>query len=203
MKIFRLLLKLIKWVCILIVILILLLVLYIIAFYTISSISQQYREFIVARHVNLEEIRILSEAKPKELLLYRRKEHTNRSKSASDICYVSYIKLNKSHGITPSKLENHGYNQIEKTHCVADTNNLADLKSSFAAPNFSYLGHVKGNKEFLVFGSKKNLDITSISDTKTQIWHKKGYEIVLYPQENIIRVNRLWTECWGLLGMCN
>ena len=55
MKVFGLLLKLIKWVCILIVILFLLVILYIIAFYAISSISKPYREFIGARHDNLEE----------------------------------------------------------------------------------------------------------------------------------------------------
>ena len=165
MKVFGLLLKLIKWVCILIVILFLLVILYIIAFYAISSISKPYREFIGARHDNLEEIKMLSEAKPEELLLYRRKQHLDLSSSVSEICYVSYIALNSEHKITKLKLQNNGYKQIDKSFCVANSNNLANLKSTFAAPNFRYLGE----KTFLVFGSMKNLDISSIGDTKTEI----------------------------------
>lgn len=162
-------------------------------------ISKPYREFMHARNDNLNEIRLLTENKPKELLLYRRKQHLDLSSSVSEICYVSYIALNSEHKITKLKLQNNGYKQIDKSFCVANSNNLANLKSTFAAPNFRYLGE----KTFLVFGSMKNLDISSISDTKTEIWHKKGYEIIFYPQKNIIQVNRLWSECFGPFGMCN
>lgn len=181
-------LKIIVWIIIILFVLLVLLIL-------LSIGYKPYGEFREAKNDNLNKIKILTQAKPKELLLYRRKKLLNPSSSRIDICYVSYIKLDRNHDITPLKLQNDGFMQVKKSSCVANANNLADLIPQQSAPLFHYLGETKYDKKFLVYGSLKNLDITSISDTQTQIWHKAGYEIIFFPQKNIIRVNRLRFKC--------
>ncbi|WBR53310.1 hypothetical protein [Campylobacter sp. CN_NE2] len=173
----------------------------ILLFFTIYITSIHETNFVNVRHNNLYEIRQLGNYNPKELLLYRRKmpfKHDNIK-----ICYVSYIKLDKKHDIVSSKLEQNGFVQVERSDCVADANDLANLNSSFITPNFHYLGTDAYKKMFLVYGSMKNLNITSISDTKIQIWQKKGYEIIFYPQKDIIRVNRFGFDCFNPSGLCD
>ena len=167
-----------------------------------------YGDFWNVKNNNFEELNALTDnADMDGLLLYRRKIQPNAADSLDEICYVHYVKLNSTNGITEKKLIENGYKPSDKSNCVAQDSNLTELTEiTFVAPFFHYLGYsdaFKFNKIYLVYGSTAHLDVSTISAKNGQIWQKQGHEIVIYPGENIIQKNSLFVECFDLLGMCN
>ncbi|MBQ9260224.1 MAG: hypothetical protein IJ187_10315 [Neisseriaceae bacterium] len=155
-------------------------------------------------------IKIFTHDDYKQLLMYRRKSKWNSTDSITSTCYVRFIQFHHSQ-LDASKLATNGflsakgYRIIDKSNCVAQTNNdLSKSTISFAAPFFSYLD----DKYILVYGSTKHLNVTALNKQEKQIWYKKEekgkeYEFIFYPQQNIIQINKQITKCSGFLGMCN
>ena len=178
----------------------------IIAFIIASIYLKPYNDFWNVKSNNLEELNILTEnADMDGLLLYRRKIQPNAADSLDEICYVHYVKLNSTNGIAEKKLIENGYKPSNKSNCVAQDSNLTKFKKiTFTAPFFHYLGYSDiFDKIYLVYGSTAHLDVSTISAKNGQIWQKQGHEIIIYPGENIIQKNRLFSECFGPFGMCN
>ena len=140
-----------------------------------------YGDFWNVKNNNFEELNALTDnADMDGLLLYRRKIQPNAADSIDEICYVHYVKLNSTNGITEKKLIENGYKPSDKSNCVAQDNNLTELtKITFAAPFFHYLGYSDAfDKIYLVYGSTAHLDISTISAKNGQIWQKKDTKLL-------------------------
>ncbi|MBQ9683755.1 MAG: hypothetical protein IJV35_10875 [Neisseriaceae bacterium] len=146
-------------------------------------------------------IKILTNNSYKQLLFYR-KQYSWSSAPFVSTCYVMFIQLNDDYQPEQTKLFANGFQLIDKYKCFAKINNLSNTKLTFAAPNFHYLGYEQAlsHKEFLIYGSTKNLNIININSQKKQIWYKREktnreYEFIFYPQQNIIQVNMQEIKC--------
>ena len=64
-----------------------------------------------------------------------------------------------------------GYDLVPKSDCVAQTKNLHELKLSWVAPFYHYVG----SREYLIYGSTENLNLTVLMNDKRQIWHKEDH----------------------------
>lgn len=146
-------------------------------------------------------IRILTNNSYKQLLFYR-KQYPWSSDPFVSTCYVMFIQLNDDYQPEQTKLFANGFRLIDKSKCFAQIDNLSNTKLTFAAPNFHYLGYKQAlsHKEFLIYGSTKNINILNINFQKKQIWYRREktgneYEFIFYPQQNIIQVNMQQTKC--------
>ena len=90
-----------------------------------------------------------------------------------------------------------GYELVSESDCIAQTKNLHEFKLSWAAPFY----HYAGSREYLIYGSIKNLNITAIVNDKRRIWHKKehesgqpsdyDHEVIFYPEFDLVQINTL------------
>ena len=61
--------------------------------------------------------------------------------------------------------------------------------------------HYAGDKEYLIYGSIENLNLTALINDKRRIWHEKehkwgqpddyDYEVIFYPELNIVQINKM------------
>ncbi|WP_298786586.1 hypothetical protein [uncultured Campylobacter sp.] len=61
--------------------------------------------------------------------------------------------------------------------------------------------HYAGDKEYLIYGSIENLNLTALINDKRRIWHKKehkweqpddyDHEVIFYPELNIVQINKM------------
>jgi|GEM_PF-594927 hypothetical protein len=134
------------------------------------------------------------------LLIYRKKvpDGVCFNKWQTCICYTHFIKADGPFTTTQQTMTLDGYDLVPKSDCVAQTKNLHELKLSWAAPFY----HYAGSREYLIYGSTENLNLTVLMNDKRQIWHKEDHipwgqpikydhEVILYPEFNMIQINTL------------
>ena len=133
------------------------------------------------------------------MLIYRKKAipYHCRDKLQTCICYAHFIKADKPFTLTQQKMLQEGYEFVSKSDCIAETTNLHEFKLSWAAPFY----HYAGSREYLIYGSIKDLNITAIVNDKRRIWYKKehewgqpidyDHEVIFYPELNIVQINTL------------
>lgn len=194
-KILKTLWKVIKIVMLVIAILFLLLIAYIYLAIQISPLSK----FPYVKDRDLAKFEALTNTKGETLLIYRKKAipYHCRDKLQTCICYAHFIKADKPFTLTQQKMLQEGYEFVSKSDCIAETTNLHEFKLSWAMPSY----HYAGSREYLIYGSIKNLNITAIVNDKRRIWHKKehewgqpidyDHEVIFYPEFNIVQINTL------------
>ena len=194
-KILKTLWKVIKIVMLVIAILFLLLIAYIYLAIQISPLSK----FPYVKDRDLAKFEALTNTKGETLLIYRKKAipYHCRDKLQTCICYAHFIKADKPFTLTRQKMLQEGYEFVSKSDCIAETTNLHEFKLSWAMPSY----HYAGSREYLIYGSIKNLNITAIVNDKRRIWHKKehewgqpidyDHEVIFYPEFNIVQINTL------------
>ena len=141
----------------------------------------------------------LTNTKGETLLIYRKKSPplSCSEKIQTCICYAHFIKADKPFTLTQQKMLQEGYEFVSKSDCIAETTNLHEFKLSWAMPSYYYAG----SREYLIYGSIKNLNITAIVNDKRRIWHKKehesgqpsdyDHEVIFYPELNIVQINKM------------
>ena len=194
-KILKILWKVIKIVMLVIAILFLLLIAYIYLAIQISPLSK----FPYVKDRDLAKFEALTNTKGETLLIYRKKSPplSCSEKIQTCICYAHFIKADKPFILTQQKMLQEGYEFVSKSDCIAETTNLHEFKLSWAMPSY----HYAGSREYLIYGSIKNLNITAIVNDKRRIWHKKehewgqpidyDHEVIFYPEFNIVQINTL------------
>ena len=194
-KILKILWKVIKIVILVIAILFFLLIAYIYLAIQISPLSK----FPYVKDRDLAKFEALTNTKGETLLIYRKKAipYHCRDKLQTCICYAHFIKADKPFTLTQQKMLQEGYEFVSKSDCIAETTNLHEFKLSWAMPSY----HYAGSREYLIYGSIKNLNITAIVNDKRRIWHKKehesgqpsdyDHEVIFYPELNIIQINKM------------
>ncbi|WP_297942994.1 hypothetical protein [uncultured Campylobacter sp.] len=194
-KILKTLWKVIKIVILVIAILFFLLIAYIYLAIQISPLSK----FPYVKDRDLAKFETLTNTKGETLLIYRKKAipYHCRDKLQTCICYAHFIKADKPFTLTQQKMLQEGYEFVSKSDCIAETTNLHEFKLSWAMPSY----HYAGSREYLIYGSIKNLNITAIVNDKRRIWHKKehesgqpddyDHEVIFYPELNIIQINKM------------
>jgi len=194
-KILKTLWKVIKIAILVIAILFFLLIAYIYLAIQISPLSK----FPYVKDRDLAKFEALTNTKGETLLIYRKKAipYHCRDKLQTCICYAHFIKADKPFILTQQKMLQEGYEFVSKSDCIAETTNLHEFKLSWAMPSYYYAG----SREYLIYGSIKNLNITAIVNDKRRIWHKKehesgqpsdyDHEVIFYPELNIIQINKM------------
>ena len=194
-KILKTLWKVIKIAMLVIVILFFLLIAYIYSAIQISPLSK----FPYVKDRDLAKFEALTNTKGETLLIYRKKAipYHCRDKLQTCICYAHFIKADKPFTLTQQKMLQEGYEFVSKSDCIAETTNLHEFKLSWAMPSY----HYAGSREYLIYGSIKNLNITAIVNDKRRIWYKKehewgqpidyDHEVIFYPELNIVQINTL------------
>lgn len=194
-KILKILWKVIKIAMLVIAILFFLLIAYIYLAIQISPLSK----FPYVKDRDLAKFEALTNTKGETLLIYRKKAipYHCRDKLQTCICYAHFIKADKPFVLTQQKMLQEGYEFVSKSDCIAETTNLHEFKLSWAMPSY----HYAGSREYLIYGSIKNLNITAIVNDKRRIWHKKehesgqpidyDHEVIFYPEFNIVQINTL------------
>ena len=194
-KILKILWKVIKIVILVIAILFFLLIAYIYLAIQISPLSK----FPYVKDRDLAKFEALTNTKGETLLIYRKKAipYHCRDKLQTCICYAHFIKADKPFTLTQQKMLQEGYEFVSKSDCIAETTNLHEFKLSWAMPSY----HYAGSREYLIYGSIKNLNITAIVNDKRRIWYKKehewgqpidyDHEVIFYPEFNIVQINTL------------
>ena len=194
-KILKILWKVIKIAMLVIAILFFLLIAYIYLAIQISPLSK----FPYVKDRDLAKFEALTNTKGETLLIYRKKAipYHCRDKLQTCICYAHFIKADKPFTLTQQKMLQEGYEFVSKSDCIAETTNLHEFKLSWAMPSY----HYAGSREYLIYGSIKNLNITAIVNDKRRIWHKKehewgqpidyDHEVIFYPEFNIVQINTL------------
>ena len=194
-KILKTLWKVIKIVMLVIAILFFLLIAYIYLAIQISPLSK----FPYVKDRDLAKFEALTNTKGETLLIYRKKAipYHCRDKLQTCICYAHFIKADKPFILTQQKMLQEGYEFVSESDCIAETTNLHEFKLSWAMPSYYYAG----SREYLIYGSIKNLNITAIVNDKRRIWHKKehesgqpsdyDHEVIFYPELNIIQINKM------------
>ena len=194
-KILKILWKVIKIVILVIAILFFLLIAYIYLAIQISPLSK----FPYVKDRDLAKFEALTNTKGETLLIYRKKAipYHCRDKLQTCICYAHFIKADKPFTLTQQKMLQEGYKFVSKSDCIAETTNLHEFKLSWAMPSY----HYAGSREYLIYGSIKNLNITAIVNDKRRIWYKKehewgqpidyDHEVIFYPEFNIVQINTL------------
>ncbi len=194
-KILKILWKVIKIAMLVTAILFFLLIAYIYLAIQISPLSK----FPYVKDRDLAKFEALTNTKGETLLIYRKKAipYHCRDKLQTCICYAHFIKADKPFTLTQQKMLQEGYEFVSKSDCIAETTNLHEFKLSWAMPSY----HYAGSREYLIYGSIKNLNITAIVNDKRRIWHKKehewgqpidyDHEVIFYPEFNIVQINTL------------
>jgi hypothetical protein len=194
-KILKTLWKVIKIAILVIAILFFLLIAYIYLAIQISPLSK----FPYVKDRDLAKFEALTNTKGETLLIYRKKAipYHCRDKLQTCICYAHFIKADKPFILTQQKMLQEGYEFVSKSDCIAETTNLHEFKLSWAMPSY----HYAGSREYLIYGSIKNLNITAIVNDKRRIWYKKehewgqpidyDHEVIFYPELNIVQINTL------------
>ena len=194
-KILKTLWKVIKIAILVTAILFFLLIAYIYLAIQISPLSK----FPYVKDRDLAKFEALTNTKGETLLIYRKKAipYHCRDKLQTCICYAHFIKADKPFILTQQKMLQEGYEFVSKSDCIAETTNLHEFKLSWAMPSY----HYAGSREYLIYGSIKNLNITAIVNDKRRIWHKKehesgqpsdyDHEVIFYPELNIIQINKM------------
>ncbi|AKT92959.1 hypothetical protein [Campylobacter gracilis] len=194
-KILKILWKVIKIAMLVIAILFFLLIAYIYLAIQISPLSK----FPYVKDRDLAKFEALTNTKGETLLIYRKKAipYHCRDKLQTCICYAHFIKADKPFILTQQKMLQEGYEFVSKSDCIAETTNLHEFKLSWAMPSY----HYAGSREYLIYGSIKNLNITAIVNDKRRIWYKKehewgqpidyDHEVIFYPELNIVQINTL------------
>ena len=194
-KILKILWKVIKIAMLVIAILFFLLIAYIYLAIQISPLSK----FPYVKDRDLAKFEALTNTKGETLLIYRKKAipYHCRDKLQTCICYAHFIKADKPFTLTQQKMLQEGYEFVSKSDCIAETTNLHEFKLSWAMPSY----HYAGSREYLIYGSIKNLNITAIVNDKRRIWYKKEHEwgqpidyeheVIFYPELNIVQINTL------------
>nr|WP_314870821.1 hypothetical protein [uncultured Campylobacter sp.] len=194
-KILKTLWKVIKIAMLVIAILFFLLIAYIYLAIQISPLSK----FPYVKDRDLAKFEALTNTKGETLLIYRKKAipYHCRDKLQTCICYAHFIKADKPFTLTQQKMLQEGYEFVSKSDCIAETTNLHEFKLSWAAPFY----HYAGSREYLIYGSIKDLNITAIVNDKRRIWYKKehewgqpidyDHEVIFYPELNIVQINTL------------
>ena len=194
-KILKTLWKVIKIAILVIAILFFLLIAYIYLAIQISPLSK----FPYVKDRDLAKFEALTNTKGETLLIYRKKAipYHCRDKLQTCICYAHFIKADKPFILTQQKMLQEGYEFVSKSDCIAETTNLHEFKLSWAMPSYYYAG----SREYLIYGSIKNLNITAIVNDKRRIWYKKehewgqpidyDHEVIFYPELNIVQINTL------------
>ena len=194
-KILKILWKVIKIAMLVIAILFFLLIAYIYLAIQISPLSK----FPYVKDRDLAKFEALTNTKGETLLIYRKKAipYHCRDKLQTCICYAHFIKADKPFTLTQQKMLQEGYEFVSKSDCIAETTNLHEFKLSWAMPSY----HYAGSREYLIYGSIKNLNITAIVNDKRRIWHKKehewgqpddyDHEVIFYPELNIVQINKM------------
>lgn len=194
-KILKTLWKVIKIAMLVTAILFFLLIAYIYLAIQISPLSK----FPYVKDRDLAKFEALTNTNGETLLIYRKKAipYHCRDKLQTCICYAHFIKADKPFTLTQQKMLQEGYEFVSKSDCIAETTNLHEFKLSWAMPSY----HYAGSREYLIYGSIKNLNITAIVNDKRRIWHKKehewgqpidyDHEVIFYPEFNIVQINTL------------
>ena len=194
-KILKTLWKVIKIAMLVTAILFFLLIAYIYLAIQISPLSK----FPYVKDRDLAKFEALTNTKGETLLIYRKKAipYHCRDKLQTCICYAHFIKADKPFTLTQQKMLQEGYEFVSKSDCIAETTNLHEFKLSWAMPSY----HYAGSREYLIYGSIKNLNITAIVNDKRRIWYKKehewgqpidyDHEVIFYPEFNIVQINTL------------
>lgn len=194
-KILKTLWKVIKIAMLVTAILFFLLIAYIYLAIQISPLSK----FPYVKDRDLAKFEALTNTKGETLLIYRKKAipYHCRDKLQTCICYAHFIKADKPFTLTQQKMLQEGYEFVSKSDCIAETTNLHEFKLSWAMPSY----HYAGSREYLIYGSIKNLNITAIVNDKRRIWYKKehesgqpsdyDHEVIFYPELNIIQINKM------------
>lgn len=194
-KILKTLWKVIKIAMLVTAILFFLLIAYIYLAIQISPLSK----FPYVKDRDLAKFEALTNTKGETLLIYRKKAipYHCRDKLQTCICYAHFIKADKPFILTQQKMLQEGYEFVSKSDCIAETTNLHEFKLSWAMPSY----HYAGSREYLIYGSIKNLNITAIVNDKRRIWYKKehewgqpidyDHEVIFYPELNIVQINTL------------
>ena len=194
-KILKTLWKVIKIAMLVTAILFFLLIAYIYLAIQISPLSK----FPYVKDRDLAKFEALTNTKGETLLIYRKKAipYHCRDKLQTCICYAHFIKADKPFILTQQKMLQEGYEFVSKSDCIAETTNLHEFKLSWAMPSY----HYAGSREYLIYGSIKNLNITAIVNDKRRIWYKKEHEwgqpidyeheVIFYPELNIVQINTL------------
>lgn len=194
-KILKILWKIIKIAILVTAILFFLLIAYIYLAIQISPLSK----FPYVKDRDSAKFEALTNTKGETLLIYRKKviPYHCRDKLQTCICYAHFIKADKPFTLTQQKMLQEGYEFVSKSDCIAETTNLHEFKLSWAMPSY----HYAGSREYLIYGSIKNLNITAIVNDKRRIWYKKEHEwgqpidyeheVIFYPEPNIVQINTL------------
>lgn len=194
-KILKTLWKVIKIAMLVTAILFFLLIAYIYLAIQISPLSK----FPYVKDRDLAKFEALTNTKGETLLIYRKKSPplSCSEKIQTCICYAHFIKADKPFTLTQQKMLQEGYEFVSESDCIAETTNLHKFKLSWAMPSYYYAG----SREYLIYGSIKNLNITAIVNDKRRIWHKKehesgqpsdyDHEVIFYPELNIIQINKM------------
>ncbi|WP_177387862.1 hypothetical protein [uncultured Campylobacter sp.] len=194
-KILKTLWKVIKIAMLVTAILFFLLIAYIYLAIQISPLSK----FPYVKDRDLAKFEALTNTNGETLLIYRKKAipYHCRDKLQTCICYAHFIKADKPFTLTQQKMLQEGYEFVSKSDCIAETTNLHEFKLSWAMPSY----HYAGSREYLIYGSIKNLNITAIVNDKRRIWYKKEHEwgqpidyeheVIFYPELNIVQINTL------------
>ena len=194
-KILKTLWKVIKIVILVIAILFFLLITCICLYAQISPLFK----FPYVKDRDLAKFEALTNTKGETLLIYRKKSPplSCSEKIQTCICYAHFIKADKPFTLTQQKMLQEGYEFVSKSDCIAETTNLHEFKLSWAMPSY----HYAGSREYLIYGSIKNLNITAIVNDKRRIWYKKehewgqpidyDHEVIFYPEFNIVQINTL------------
>ena len=163
-----------------------------------AQISPLFK-FPYVKDRDLAKFEALTNTKGETLLIYRKKAipYHCRDKLQTCICYAHFIKADKPFTLTQQKMLQEGYEFVSKSDCIAETTNLHEFKLSWAMPSY----HYAGSREYLIYGSIKNLNITAIVNDKRRIWYKKehewgqpidyDHEVIFYPEFNIVQINTL------------
>jgi len=194
-KILKTLWKVIKIAMLVTAILFFLLIAYIYLAIQISPLSK----FPYVKDRDLAKFEALTNTKGETLLIYRKKAipYHCRDKLQTCICYAHFIKADKPFILTQQKMLQEGYEFVSESDCIAETTNLHEFKLSWAMPSY----HYAGSREYLIYGSIKNLNITAIVNDKRRIWYKKEHEwgqpidyeheVIFYPELNIVQINKM------------
>lgn len=195
-KILKILWKVIKIAMLVTAILFFLLIAYIYLAIQISPLSK----FPYVKDRDLAKFEALTSRKGETLLIYRKKipDGVCFNKWQTCICYTHFIKADKPFTLTQQKMLQEGYELVSESDCIAQTKNLHELKLSWAAPFY----HYAGSREYLIYGSTKNLKLTALVNDKRQIWHKKDHipwgqpidydhEVIFYPEFDLVQINTL------------
>lgn len=170
MYILKILSKIVKIAAFIVVIPLFLLIAYI---YLAIQISPLFK-FPYVKDRDLIKFKALTGLEGETLLIYRKKIPYGycRNKKQTCICYTHFIKSDEPFTTTRQTMTLDGYKLVSESDCIAQTKKLHELKLSWAAPFY----HYAGSREYLIYGSTKNLNLTALINDKRQIWHKKEHE---------------------------